>query len=113
MATNAQRDLFAENPVEVTNSQYNQNLIFFLETTFVFQVIRQGCISLAGITDKIICEFVDPLVLQPASLDVATIKKKPEEDLGTLSAHSLSNGTDGIDLWIQVEYPDAYMTWNM
>ncbi len=50
---------------------------------------------------------MDPLVLQPASLDVATIKKKPEEDLGSLSAHSLSNGTDGIDLWIQVKYAIA------
>ena len=68
------------------------------------QVIRQGCISLAGITDKIICEFVDPLVLQPASLDVATVKKKPEEDLVLLNSHSITNGTDGIDLWIQASF---------
>lgn len=68
------------------------------------QVIRQGCISLAGITDKIVCEFVDPLVLQPASLDVATVKKKPEEDLVLLNNLSICNGAEGLDLWIQVRF---------
>lgn len=63
-------------------------------------MIREGCISLVGITDRIICEFLDPLVLQPASLDVATVKKKPEEDLAI--GHSVSNSFDGIDLWLQV-----------
>lgn len=52
------------------------------------------------ISDGIVCEFVDPLVLQPASLDVATIKKKPEEDL--MPSHPSANLYDGIDLWIQV-----------
>lgn len=67
------------------------------------QVIRDGCISLVGITDRIICEFLDPLVLQPASLDVATVKKKPEEDVAIINSHSISNSSfDGIDLWLQV-----------
>ena len=47
-------------------------------------------------------EFVDPLVLQPASLDVATVKKKPEDDVALSNSHSISNNLDGIDLWIQV-----------
>lgn len=68
------------------------------------KVIREGCISLVGITDRIICEFLDPLVLQPASLDVATIKKKPEEDVVIISSHSISNSFDGIDLWLQVRF---------
>jgi len=81
LATNAQRDLFAEHPV---------------------QVIREGCTSLADLTDKIMQEFVDPLVLQPASLDVATVKKKAEDDVSVcLSSHSICNSVDGIDLWIQ------------
>ncbi|XP_032790624.2 uncharacterized protein LOC116927700 isoform X5 [Daphnia magna] len=80
LATNAQRDLFAEHPV---------------------QVIREGCLSLITITDRIICEFLDPLVLQPASLDVATVKKKPEEDVVLISSHSISSSYDGTDLWLQ------------
>lgn len=68
-------------------------------------MIREGCVTLAGITDKIIREFKDPLVLQPASLDVATVKKKPEEDLALVNAHSsVSNSMDGLDLWIQVVF---------
>ena len=66
------------------------------------QVIREGCISLCEITDRIIRDFVDPLVLQPASLDVATVKKKPEEDLVLVNSHPISNSVDGLDLWIQV-----------
>ncbi len=65
-------------------------------------MIREGCISLVGISDRIVCEFLDPLVLQPASLDVATVKKKPEEDVVLVGAHSVSNSFDGIDLWLQV-----------
>lgn len=66
-------------------------------------MIREGCISLVGITDRIVCEFLDPLVLQPASLDVATVKKKPEEDV-PIGSHSVSNSFDGIDLWLQVSF---------
>lgn len=66
------------------------------------QVIREGCISLVDITDMIVCDFLDPLVLQPASLDVATVKKKPEEDVVIIGSHSVSNSFDGIDLWLQV-----------
>ncbi|XP_059353066.1 uncharacterized protein LOC130688934 isoform X4 [Daphnia carinata] len=80
LATNAQRDLFAEHPV---------------------QVIRKGCIYLITITDRIVCEFLDPLVLQPASLDVATVKKKPEEDVVLISSHSISSSYDGTDLRLQ------------
>lgn len=68
------------------------------------QVIRNGCEELAHLTDRIIQEFSDPLVLQPASLDVATVKKKPDDDhMAPLNAASNVSGTaDGIDLWIQV-----------
>lgn len=73
-----------------------------LTTPFDYQVIREGCLSLITITDRIICEFLDPLVLQPASLDVATVKKKPEEDVVLISSHSISSSYDGTDLWLQV-----------
>ena len=82
LATNAQRDLFAEQPV---------------------QVIREGCQNLARLSDRIVQEFCDPLVLQPASLDVATIKKKPEDDHVLMNLHGSVAG-DGIDLWIQVQW---------
>ncbi|XP_036145787.1 uncharacterized protein LOC105839284 isoform X2 [Monomorium pharaonis] len=61
MATCAQRDRFAENPV------YD---------------IRTTCRQLATLADYIVQEIVDPLILQPASLDLATLKKKSSDDLG-------------------------------
>ena len=61
-----------------------------------------GCSKLAELTDRIMQELTDPLVLQPASLDVATVKKKPEDDLLSTNLYSSSSNSDGIDLWIQV-----------
>ena len=73
LATNAQRDTFAEQPMDV---------------------IRSCCDKLAGLADKVIQDFTDPFILQPASLDVATVKKKPEEELGIV----LESGLHGIHL---------------
>ena len=61
LATIAQRDLFADNQATI---------------------IRDNCHELATIADDIIQNYTDPLIIQPASLDVATIKKKSDEDLG-------------------------------
>ncbi|KAK3926837.1 Connector enhancer of kinase suppressor of ras 3 [Frankliniella fusca] len=61
IATCAQRDRFAERPVEE---------------------IRTSCEKLAGIADGIIQDIADPLILQPASLDLATLRKKGGDDLG-------------------------------
>ncbi|KAG5315212.1 CNKR3 kinase, partial [Acromyrmex insinuator] len=61
MATCAQRDRFAEKPV---------------------QEIRTTCSQLATLADYIIQDIVDPMILQPASLDLATLKKKSSDDLG-------------------------------
>jgi len=61
LATNAQRDTFAEAPVDV---------------------ICACCDKLAQLADQVIQECQDPLILQPASLDVATVRKKQEEELG-------------------------------
>ncbi|XP_066991200.2 uncharacterized protein cnk isoform X2 [Anabrus simplex] len=61
IATCAQRDRFAERPVEE---------------------IRRNCDQLACLADSIIRDIGDPLVLQPASLDLATLKKKAGDDLG-------------------------------
>ena len=73
LATNAQRDTFAEQPMDV---------------------IRSCCDKLAGLADKVIQDFTDPFILQPASLDVATVRKKPEEELGIV----LESGLHGIHL---------------
>ncbi|XP_023711372.1 uncharacterized protein LOC111866550 isoform X3 [Cryptotermes secundus] len=61
IATCAQRDRFAERPVEE---------------------IRSSCKELARMADSIIQDIVDPLILQPASLDLATLKKRAGDDLG-------------------------------
>jgi hypothetical protein len=60
MATCAQRDRFAERPVEE---------------------IRTSCENLARLADSIIRDIMDPLILQPASLDLATLKKRAGDDL--------------------------------
>jgi hypothetical protein len=62
LATNAQRDTFAEKPIEV---------------------IKACCKRLAELSDTLIQNLNDPLILQPASLDVASTKKRPgDEDCG-------------------------------
>ncbi|XP_076238407.1 connector enhancer of ksr [Calliopsis andreniformis] len=61
MATCAQRDRFADKPIEE---------------------IRTICGQLAKLADYIIQDITDPMILQPASLDLATLKKKPGDDLG-------------------------------
>ncbi|XP_015591697.1 uncharacterized protein LOC107266083 isoform X2 [Cephus cinctus] len=61
MATCAQRDRFAEKPIEE---------------------IRTTCGELAKLADYIIQDISDPMILQPASLDLATLKKRPGDDLG-------------------------------
>ena len=60
LATNAQRDTFAEQPLDV---------------------IKSCCDKLAILVDRMIQEFTDSLILQPASLDVATVRKRAEEEL--------------------------------
>ncbi|XP_063220348.1 uncharacterized protein LOC134529812 isoform X2 [Bacillus rossius redtenbacheri] len=61
IATCAQRDRFAEKPVEE---------------------IRSSCKTLAELGDEIIQDIFDPLILQPASLDLVTLKKRASDDLG-------------------------------
>ena len=77
LATNAQRDTFAETPLDV---------------------IKSCCDKLGTLADKLIQvknfnhrklgnnrnsqEFTDSLILQPASLDVATVRKRADEELG-------------------------------
>ena len=62
-------------------------------------VIRSCCDKLALIADRVIQEFTDPLILQPASLDVATVRKKAEEDLGIVLLES--GGVPGVHLVIE------------
>lgn len=64
MSTCAQRDRFAEKPIEE---------------------IRNTCGKLAKLADYIIQDISDPMILQPASLDLATLKKRPGDDLVNLN----------------------------
>lgn len=60
VATCTQRDRFAERPVEE---------------------IQQKCAQLTQLADDIIENSTDALVLQPASLDIATIRSRSRDDL--------------------------------
>ncbi|CAH1971610.1 unnamed protein product [Acanthoscelides obtectus] len=60
MATSANRGIFSEQPV---------------------CTIRKICKKLAIIADHIIQDVMDPMILQPTSLDLATLKKR-EQELG-------------------------------
>jgi connector enhancer of kinase suppressor of Ras 2 len=60
MATCAQRDRFAEKPIEE---------------------IRTTCGQMAKLANYIIQDIIDPMILQPSSLDLATLKKRPVDDL--------------------------------
>lgn len=60
MATCGQRDRFAERPVEE---------------------IRMSSKRLAELADSIIQDIQDPLILQPASLELVTLKKRSSDDL--------------------------------
>lgn len=61
MATSGQRDKFADRPIE----------------TF-----RNSAKRLSELADEMIREIHDPLLLQPSSLDLATLKKRPGDHLG-------------------------------
>lgn len=68
LATNAQRDNFAENPV---------------------QVIKDCCLKLADYSDVMIRDVDDSLILQPASLEVVCAHRRPgEEDFGLTIDHA-------------------------
>lgn len=60
MATSAQRDRFAERPVEE---------------------LRVNSSKMAVLADSIIRDIQDPLLLQPASLELVTLKKRSSDDL--------------------------------
>ncbi|KAG8303941.1 identical protein binding, partial [Homalodisca vitripennis] len=61
MATCAQRDRFAERPVEE---------------------LRLSSSKMAVLADSIVRDIQDPLLLQPASLELVTLKKRSSDDLG-------------------------------
>lgn len=70
LASTAQRDQFVENPNEV---------------------IQTSCLTLAEICDRIVQEINDSLAIQSTALEVVTIRKKPNEDLG-MHIHSSYSG---------------------
>ncbi len=52
--------------------QIVNQIIFFLQ--------RGCCEELADLSDTLIRDVNDPIILQPASLDIATAKRRTEED---------------------------------
>ena len=73
LATNTNRDRFAERPVDV---------------------IRDNCLKLADLSDTLIQECQDPLILQPCYLDVASTKRKAdEEDFGLVLERTVNGST--------------------
>ena len=55
-------------------------------------LFRSCCDKLGELADCCIREVTDPLLLQPASLDVATVRKKTEEELGKQSYRLITPG---------------------
>lgn len=66
MATCAQRDRFAERPVEE---------------------LRVNSSKMATLADSIVRDIKDPLLLQPASLELVTLKKRSSDDLVCLRSN--------------------------
>ena len=53
------------------------------------ETIKECCKTLADYSDKLIQDLADPLILQPASLDVVTVRKSPgDDDFGIVIDHS-------------------------
>lgn len=85
IATSAQRDRFAERPVDE---------------------IRQHCKDLADLADKVIQEYSDPLILQPASLDLATVKKRAGDDL--VSCCNIGGWMVVLDSCMILQFADTF-----
>ena len=64
-------------------------------------MLRSCCDKLGELADCCIREVTDPLLLQPASLDVATVRKKTEEELGKQS-NQLITPVQGDDSFLPV-----------
>ncbi|GFS34027.1 connector enhancer of kinase suppressor of ras 2 [Trichonephila inaurata madagascariensis] len=75
LASTAQRDQFAENP---------------------HGTIKEICLKLAAQSDKVVQDFNDSLIIQPASLEVTKIKRKADDDLG-IHINSLYGGIHIIE----------------
>ena len=54
-------------------------------------IILTNCLTFAGLCDRIVQDLHDSLAIQPASLDVALIKKRSNEELG-MHIHSSYSG---------------------
>jgi len=70
LATTAQRDSFVKTPNDI---------------------ILTDCLTFASLCDRIVQDLHDSLAIQPASLDVALIKKRSNEELG-MHIHSSYSG---------------------
>lgn len=84
MATSAQRDRFVENPVD----QVRSNVIINLKgdsitktCIFLSAQIRLTAEKLSKLADYIIQDISDPIILQPSTLNLVTLKKR-ESELG-------------------------------
>lgn len=82
LASTAQRDQFADRPNEI---------------------ILTNCLTFAGLCDRIVQDLHDSLAIQPASLDVALIKKRSNEELG-MHIHS---SYSGIHIISGIKLPSA------
>ncbi|XP_015793042.1 connector enhancer of kinase suppressor of ras [Tetranychus urticae] len=80
LASTAQRDQFVEKPNEV---------------------IKENCAIFAETCDKIVQDLNDPLAIQPAYLEVITIKKKNGEDI--FSGVHFSSSYSGIHIVERIE----------
>ncbi|ELU11460.1 hypothetical protein CAPTEDRAFT_221602 [Capitella teleta] len=80
------RNAVVKHGLSITQAVHNDN---------ARAAIMTSCRSLADLCDGLIQSSKDPLVIQPASLEMAVIRKKPDEELG-MHIQSSYNGTHAI-----------------
>lgn len=86
MAMSAQRDRFVENPVDHVSVfavvfLLSANGLIMGFARFGVPQIRLTAEKLSKLADYVIQDISDPIILQPATLNLVTIKKR-ESDLG-------------------------------
>ena len=86
LATNAQRDTFAETPLDVIKSCCDKlaNLADKVIQVGNSQLFQNSGPAKSFTFYNLVQEFTDSLILQPASLDVATVRKRADEELGVV-----------------------------
>ena len=76
--------------IELVSNSQKENHLADIENNII-----KSCDNLSKVCDELVIKNRDPLVIQPASLEVAIIRKKPGEELG-ITIHSAYYGIHSV-----------------